>query len=106
MLHFRLSIFLWTLIAILSIGIIDSEACADEQEDGLQAKLESGSVVLRTVSVGSTRYVNAQVLILEPAEKVWTVLANPFEFHRNISSRMEDLDVIVDDQWSSQFLLQ
>jgi hypothetical protein len=85
------------LVAILWLSIISGAARAHQRADQLQDHLEQGDVVLRTECVGSTRYVDAQVLVPEPPEKVWPVLANPFEFHRNLFSRIEDLDIIVDE---------
>src|SRR6201999_2934341 len=43
-----------------------------------------------------TKYVSGSILINEPPEKVWPIMANPYEFKGKIEPRMKKLEVMLD----------
>lgn len=45
---------------------------------------------------GKIEYVVGTITIHEPADKVWPILANPFEFEEGISPRFKTVQVIAD----------
>ena len=64
-------------------------------------RLESGEVVVGLRTEGETKFVTGRMLIDQPPEVVWPIMVNPFEFQRNISTRMKRVDVLKDTVDSS-----
>jgi len=62
----------------------------------VKERLERGEVIVGLQEIGTIKYVTGSVLINEPPEAVWPIMANPFEFLRKISPRMKAVEVVTD----------
>jgi uncharacterized membrane protein len=61
-----------------------------------QAQLELGDVVVSVKDIGAIRYVTAQILIDAPADQVWPIIVNPFEFKGKITPQIKTVEVMAD----------
>ncbi len=59
-------------------------------------RLKAGEVVVEMIDRGETKFVSARILIDAPPARVWSILANPFEFEKKISPKMERVVVLAD----------
>ncbi|MBX9694833.1 MAG: SRPBCC family protein [Cyanobacteria bacterium] len=59
-------------------------------------RLKAGEVVVEMLDRCKTKVVSARILIAAPADRVWAILANPFEFEKRISPRMQRVSVLHD----------
>lgn len=73
----------------LSAGNADPKLAREEQ-------LRRGEVVVGLRNVGQTKYVTGTILIDQPAEHVWPIMTNPYEFQGKISPRMKTIEMMVD----------
>jgi ribosome-associated toxin RatA of RatAB toxin-antitoxin module len=59
--------------------------------------LSRGEVVLRTQDVGANKYMVGTIIIERPAEEVWPIIVNPYEYKHAIFPRVRKIDVLVDE---------
>ncbi len=77
---------------------LDDAKCATQESSEPDAwkRLKAGEVLVSSSEEGQTKFVVSRILIAQPPDKVWQVLANPFEFERKISPRMSKVQVLHD----------
>lgn len=61
-----------------------------------QQRLSKGEIIVGMKGTGDTKLVTGSVLIDESPDEVWQVVANPYEFCGKISSRMRNIELMVD----------
>jgi carbon monoxide dehydrogenase subunit G len=61
-----------------------------------QNRLVNGEIIVGMKNDGDTRLVTGTCVINESPDRVWPVIANPFEFKGTIEPRMKDVQVVVD----------
>lgn len=61
-------------------------------------KLNKGQVVVNMEEADGIKFVVGKIVIDQPADQVWPVLTNPFEFERRISPRMRHVEVMLDEK--------
>lgn len=59
--------------------------------------LSRGEVVLNTEDVGANKYMVGTIVINRPAEEVWPIIVNPYEYKNAIFPRVKKIDVLVDE---------
>ncbi len=59
-------------------------------------RLSHGEVVVEVKEVGTEKIVSGRILLDEPVEKIWPILANPYEFKNGIYPRMHKVDILED----------
>ena len=57
---------------------------------------QAGDVVVTYRQEGDVEYVVGKIRIDQPPDKVWPILANPYEFEEKISPRFKTIEVITD----------
>jgi len=67
----------------------------------LKPALDNGSVVVEYQEQDGIKFVKGTIIIDEAPDKVWPVLANPFEFEGKICPRMKSVKVIADETHST-----
>lgn len=80
-----------------------SEALLEaSQEDTPKQMLERGEVVVEVKEEGTEKLVSGTILLDESVEKIWPIVANPYEFSAGIYPRMRKVQVIEDDKQHSR----
>jgi Polyketide cyclase / dehydrase and lipid transport len=59
-------------------------------------EVPSNCVAVTCRQDGEVQYVVGKIRICQPPEKVWPILANPYEFEENISPRFKTIAVLAD----------
>ena len=62
----------------------------------MQKRLDRGEIIVGMKGQGDSKLVTGTVLIDETPGEVWQVVANPYEFCGKISSRMRNIELMVD----------
>lgn len=65
-------------------------------------KLAKGEVVIEVQETGTEKRVAGRILLDESIEKVWTILANPFEFANGIYPRMGKVQILENEKQHSR----
>lgn len=66
-----------------------------------QKILDRGEVVIEVKESGTEKLVAGRILLDEPVEKIWPILANPFEFSGGLYSRMK-VQILQDEREHSR----
>jgi ribosome-associated toxin RatA of RatAB toxin-antitoxin module len=74
--------------------VIDARTVDPAME--LQERLQHGEILVGMKNVGDAKFVTGSLIINEPPNKVWQIIANPYEFKRRISPRMKEIQMMVD----------
>ena len=61
-----------------------------------ESKLASGRVISGHKKAGDVEFVTATIRVNQPPDRVWPILANPFEFQEKISPHFKTLSVLED----------
>lgn len=77
-------------------GIAPLDARSVDPSIDYQARLARGEIVVDVKNDGETKYVTGSCIIDQPAEKIWPIMVNPFEFKGKISPRMKQVEVVTD----------
>jgi len=81
-------------VAILSVAPMAGKDHNDGKSN--EETLEQGGVTIGQKTEGDTKYVSASIIIDEPADKIWPIMANPYEFKGKIEPRMKKVEMMLD----------
>lgn len=84
------------LVLIMPIESAQARSYSDFSSRNEQ-RLEHGDVVLKTESQGEYKHIIGTIDIDEPAEKIWPIIVNPYEFQKSIFPRMTEIDLLRDE---------
>jgi hypothetical protein len=76
-------------VAFLSVAPMVAKEHSDDKNN------EEG-VVVGMKTDGDTKYVSASMIINEPPDKIWPIMANPYEFKGKIEPRMKKVEILLD----------
>jgi ribosome-associated toxin RatA of RatAB toxin-antitoxin module len=62
----------------------------------IEKKLKNGDIVVALTGQGDSKFVTGTILINDRPERVWQIVANPFEFCGKISPRMREVKMMLD----------
>lgn len=82
------------LVSLITAPSLDARTVDAALET--QQRLNRGEIVVGMKGTGDTKLVTGSVLIDESPDQVWQVVANPYEFCGKISSRMRNIQLMVD----------
>lgn len=74
----------------------DNLASFVQQLPSEQNRLIHGEVVVEVKESGTEKIVSGKILLDEPVEKIWPILANPYEFSNGIYPRMHKVQILED----------
>jgi carbon monoxide dehydrogenase subunit G len=84
------------LLISIAMTIQPSQADGQLKQFGHQKELENGGVVVATENLGNIKKVLATIDIDQPAENIWPIIVNPYEFQKSISPRMKRVELLRD----------
>jgi Polyketide cyclase / dehydrase and lipid transport len=92
----RRVLFISLAVAIMSVMPLSARNVLVPDTNNLEERLKRGEVVVGLRDDGGTKFVTGSVLIDQPPDKIWPIMTNPFEFRRQISPRMKEVEVLKD----------
>ncbi len=84
------------LVLIVGLNAPETGARSTSAAVAIQERLDRGEVVVDMQDIGDTKYVVGRVMINQPADRVWPIMTNPYEFKGKICPRMKDFEVMID----------
>ncbi len=65
-------------------------------------QLDRGEVVIEVKETGTEKLVSGRILLDYPVDKIWPILANPYEFSGGLYPRMSKVEILQDEKEHSQ----
>jgi len=86
--------------AAVCFGLPDFTEALSSTPD--KERLKKGDIVIEVKESGTEKIVSGRILLDDSAEKIWPILANPYEFANGLYPRMRKIEILKNEKEHSR----